>query len=954
MALLSALMVKIGADSSGLRKELKTTKQEIDRTFSKDPVAGFGNAISGTTASVGSLISKFNTAAALIGGGFGLTALIGNAVTAGANVKLLSEKMNISTAEASMFSKTVRLAGGDMDTAAAAMMRLDKTITGTGEASQKTQAALDAVGVSLTDQNGKLLPLNEQLNNLATGYRRANEAGYGQEFLMNTLGVRGMALTQTLLKFNEAAEDAAKIKGIGLDVDQMADINRQLQVTQAQLGQLTMAGGALLAPIVGELLPGITEGLAETAQFISRNKEEIVSLGTMLVELTVTWKAMQAISKAVDWAGSFRTAAVEVQALTKAQEASITRRLNMVKAAQKKEEQAMAKEVASRKITEAEKEKIINESCIRIQMKYAETAARIEASMRAAYTKMSADARLSAAGQVQAIAATGTAAQAAGTKMVAASTMATGAVGSLTKSVWALVGGWYAVAAAIAFAFEKLVEFKQEKSKEISGDLYVGNQHYRRAADGSFYRQTINPEAEDAFDTYNETKVTDEWELAGVREAYRKKHPAAASTAGKGTDLEKIKGAFAGMGSGGSGTGGSGKGKDPEKEELENRKKLQQAMEKEYSEKKTINEAMRESGKLQTAYMSAAEKAVYNIEAEHEKAVEKIKERWLEFETAYIGMSDTERAKFVQNLQEQGVAFEVMENGRLSLAKQTALDIAALEKQHQDDITNFYAECKGIQSDIEEAYRQGSMEKLQAALSKENTAMLNAYNTKQSIMERYYENWLETHKTTSEMVADIVLESQDTFETFFKDVLSGQKSFGDAFRDLLNGLLNDIVSSISKMMASVIVNKFISSFFGGMFGFSDGGLVKGYAAGGAIYGPGTSTSDSIPAMLSTGEYVVKADAVRRIGVPMLDAINNGMMSRYAAGGAVTGSYSPSTVSKGGVNVSIHLTNESGQQLQAEQTGSSFNGEEYVIGVVLKAVSTNQGGLRSMIKGVATT
>ena len=43
-----------------------------------------------------------------------------------------------------------------------------------------------------------------------------------------------------------------------------------------------------------------------------------------------------------------------------------------------------------------------------------------------------------------------------------------------------------------------------------------------------------------------------------------------------------------------------------------------------------------------------------------------------------------------------------------------------------------------------------------------------------------------------------------------------------------------------------------------------------------------------------------------------------------------------------------------QQLQAEQTGSSFNGEEYVIGVVLKAVSTNQGGLRSMIKGVATT
>ena len=66
---------------------------------------------------------------------------------------------------------------------------------------------------------------------------------------MNTLGVRGMALTETLLKYNEAAEDASKIKGIGLDPEQMSDINRQLQLTQAQMDQLTMAGGALLAPL---------------------------------------------------------------------------------------------------------------------------------------------------------------------------------------------------------------------------------------------------------------------------------------------------------------------------------------------------------------------------------------------------------------------------------------------------------------------------------------------------------------------------------------------------------------------------------------------------------------------------------------------------------------------------------------------------------------------------------
>ena len=345
--------------------------------------------------------------------------------------------------------------------------------------------------------------------------------------------------------------------------------------------------------------------------------------------------------------------------MTRVQESAIARRLNMLKAAQKKEEQLMLKEVNARKITEAEKEKIITESCMKIQMKYAETSARIEAQMRAAYQKMNAQAKISAAGQVQAIATTGAAAQAAGGKMVAASAAASGAVSSLTKTVWNLVGGWYAVAAAIAFAFEKLVEFKQEKSKEIIGDIYVGGQQYRRAADGAFYRQDINMEAEDAFDTYNETHVTDEEELAAVRAAYLAKHPVKKTETPKPSDVDKYKTVFGNIESGGggaSGKGSSGKTEDPEKEEQKRRQELQRSIEQEYSMRKTVNDAMRESANLQTAYMTAAEKAVYEIEKDHERAVESIQNRWLEFETRYIGMTDAEREQMVDNLEELGAA----------------------------------------------------------------------------------------------------------------------------------------------------------------------------------------------------------------------------------------------------------------------------------------------------------
>ena len=63
-------------------------------------------------------------------------------------------------------------------------------------------------------------------------------------------------------------------------------------------------------------------------------------------------------------------------------------------------------------------------------------------------------------------------------------------------------------------------------------------------------------------------------------------------------------------------------------------------------------------------------------------------------------------------------------------------------------------------------------------------------------------------------------------------------------------------------------------------GSARGAKVK-MAAGGRVFGPGTGTSDSIPAYLSNGEYVVKSSAVSQYGVPFFDAVN---AQKFAGGG----------------------------------------------------------------------
>lgn len=63
-----------------------------------------------------------------------------------------------------------------------------------------------------------------------------------------------------------------------------------------------------------------------------------------------------------------------------------------------------------------------------------------------------------------------------------------------------------------------------------------------------------------------------------------------------------------------------------------------------------------------------------------------------------------------------------------------------------------------------------------------------------------------------------------------------------------------------------------------------------YAVGGAIRGPGTSTSDSIPIMASDGEFMVRAAAARSVGPQILNFINRTgtLPQRLATGGQVSG------------------------------------------------------------------
>lgn len=82
-------------------------------------------------------------------------------------------------------------------------------------------------------------------------------------------------------------------------------------------------------------------------------------------------------------------------------------------------------------------------------------------------------------------------------------------------------------------------------------------------------------------------------------------------------------------------------------------------------------------------------------------------------------------------------------------------------------------------------------------------------------------------------------------------------------------------------LAAVKLVKGFSGMMGGLSGAAGRGGVQGFARGGIV--PGSGSGDTVPAMLTPGEFVIKKSSVKKLGASNLERMNN---NKYAKGGKI--------------------------------------------------------------------
>lgn len=211
---------------------------------------------------------------------------------------------------------------------------------------------------------------------------------------------------------------------------------------------------------------------------------------------------------------------------------------------------------------------------------------------------------------------------------------------------------------------------------------------------------------------------------------------------------------------------------------------------------------------------------------------------------------------------------------------------------------------------------------------------------------RQYKQETTNYADLAKSTFDSTMSSINSAWTNNLEVMAtGTKSFSKGIKDIFKDMTNAII----KMMIQLTFQQYIMPKLQGLFG----GAVSGIGSLGAAKGTSSFAGGSSFSSAFTGNRFA-AGGKTNPGLMLVGENGPELLQSSGSHRIYTASETRRLMGGGATsnNVVVNIVNQSGQELESKQQNSRFDGENYVIDVVVRAMESNKGGMRDAIKASA--
>jgi hypothetical protein len=195
-----------------------------------------------------------------------------------------------------------------------------------------------------------------------------------------------------------------------------------------------------------------------------------------------------------------------------------------------------------------------------------------------------------------------------------------------------------------------------------------------------------------------------------------------------------------------------------------------------------------------------------------------------------------------------------------------------------------------------------------------------------------------------------VVSAFDSIEGSLVTFISSTGSAKDKFKQFCQDVTNTILKSMTQIIVKGLITKAIMAAIG--LGGGSSISVGSYAGGGGGTPGWLSgfTGGSVSGLGLAGGGKAQAGGTYVVGENGPELLRMGSQS-----GRVYNNRQTDAMMNGGIeNVKVEVINRSGQEVKSDNASVRFDGKTMIISTVLEAVNNNTMGMRTVLKGVATT
>lgn len=404
---------------------------------------------------------------------------------------------------------------------------------------------------------------------------------------------------------------------------------------------------------------------------------------------------------------------------------------------------------------------------------------------------------------------------------------------------------------------------------------------------------------------------------------------------------------------------------------------------------KALESATTYQKKLAEIGMLDGNKQVFDIKSNASDELLKMKNSARDAEQAFANLTNEEKLQTIEAMTATGTAFTIIKDGvvantkeltekananlstlsntQISLAQDTANKTAIINQEMVEKLKDVHKEYLNWKDQLDKAYNNGNLNEYKQLLADKQSLENNDLKGKQSLMDTYADLWKKANHSIYEDTATVLKNVSDSLSDVLDKFAHGTATATDIFKSFAQSVIDSIIKIQAQALAAKITSGLVGIFGGGTgsnaWTLSNGTKLDSnfgfkFAGGGQVFGAGTGTSDSILARISNGEYVIQSSAVKQFGSGFFDLLNDGKFPAFATGGIVTGSslsanrYTTATTSNNtnsgnAPKITFNITNNTGSEIEADNTNTSFDGENYICDVVLKKVDRSPAYKRNL-------